>query len=246
MQRPAPFVQDADPSPAYGLSVRRLSACGLLVLLALLGPSAATGDNLQLFATVEGLITITFVDANGVPVTQLEPGTYDVVVNDASDQHNFHLSGPGVDLKTETNDIVKVTWTVTFVEGRYVFQCDPHAGMRGDFVVGNPPPPPAPPPPPTIGPGKLNGQVNDNFEITLRSARGAKVGAVKGGAAYTIAVRDRSAEHSFHLAGPGVNRKTAVKKRQTATWRVRFRKGAWYAFYCDVHREDMRGTFVAR
>ena len=226
--------------------MRRLIAGGLFALLALVGPTSAAGDNPQLFGTVEGVITITFVDANGVPVTHLDPGTYEIVVNDASDQHNFHLSGPGVNLKTETNDIVKVTWTVTFVEGRYVFQCDPHSGMRGDFVVGNPPPPAAPPPPPTVGPGKLRGEVNRNFEITLRSARGAKVGAVKGGAAYTIAVRDRSAEHNFHLAGASVNRKTAVRKVQTATWRVTFRKGARYAFYCDVHREDMRGTVVAR
>lgn len=226
--------------------MRRFATCALLGLIALLGPSSASGDNPQLFGTVEGVITITFLDANGVPVTQLDPGTYDIVVNDASDQHNFHLSGPGVDLKTETNTIEKVTWTVTFVEGRYIFQCDPHSGMLGRFTVGNPPPPAAPPPPPTVGPGKLLGQVNDKFEITLRSARGANVGAVKGGAAYTIAVRDRSSEHNFHLAGPGVNRTTTVKKRQTVTWRVRFRKGARYAFYCDPHREDMRGAFVAR
>jgi plastocyanin len=223
-----------------------LAAGGLFTLLALVGPSAAAGDNPQLIGTVEGVITITFVDANGTPVTHLDPGTYDIVVHDRSDQHNFHVFGPGVDMKTETNDIVEVTWTVTFVEGRYVFRCDPHSGMRGDFVVGNPPPPAAPPPPPTIAPGKLRGDVNGNFEITLRSARGANVGAVNGGAAYTIAVRDRTAEHNFHLVGAGVNRKTTVKKRQTATWRVTFRKGARYAFYCDPHREDMRGTFVAR
>jgi plastocyanin len=223
-----------------------LSLCGLLAAFALVGPGSAAGDNPQLFGTVEGVITITFLDANGMPVTQLDPGTYDIVVHDRSDQHNFHLSGPGVDLKTQTNEIVDVTWTVTFVEGRYIFQCDPHSGMLGRFTVGNPPPPAAPPPPPTVGPGTLRGQVNDKFEITLRSARGAKVGAVKGGAAYRIAVTDRTAEHSFHLAGTGVNRKTAVKKRETTTWRVKFRKGARYAFYCDVHREDMRGAFVAR
>ena len=226
--------------------MRRIAACGLLAFLALLGPGPAAGDNPQLFGTVEGVITIKFEDANGVPITHLEPGTYDIVVHDRSDQHNFHVSGPGVDIKTETSDIVEVTWTVTFVEGRYVFQCDPHSGMLGRFTVGNPPPPAAPPPPPTVGPGKLRGEVNRNFEITLRSARGANVGAVKGGAAYTIAVRDRSAEHNFHLVGAGVNRKTAVKKVQTATWKVTFRKGARYAFYCDPHREDMRGTLVAR
>jgi plastocyanin len=226
--------------------MRRLWLCGLLAALALVGPGSASGDNAQLFATVEGLLTITLVDASGMPVTQLDPGTYDVVVNDTSDIHNFHLSGPGVDLKTETATIEKVTWTVTLVEGRYVFQCDPHSGMRGQFTVGNPPPPAAPPPPPTVGPGRLAGEVNGNFEITLKSSRGANVGAVRGGAAYRIAVRDRTAEHSFHLAGSGVNRKTTIKKRQTATWRVTFRKGARYAFYCDVHREDMRGAFVAR
>jgi plastocyanin len=226
--------------------VRRLAAGTLFAALALLGPGPAAGDNPQLIGTVEGVITITFVDANGTPVTHLDPGTYDIVVHDRSDQHNFHLSGPGIDRKTETNDIVEVTWTVTFVEGRYVFQCDPHSGMRGDFVVGNPPPPATPPPPPTIAPGKLRGEVNRNFEITLKSARGANVGAVKGGAAYTIAVRDTTAEHNFHLVGAGVNRTTSVRKRQTVTWRVRFRKGARYAFYCDPHREDMRGTFVAR
>lgn len=244
MQKRAPLVQDGCPPPAYGLSVPRFLACGLLALLALVGPSVAVGDNPQLFATVEGVATITLQDVSGVSVAQLDPGTYDIVVNDASDFHNFHLTGPGVDLKTETPDIVKVTWTVTFVEGRYHFQCDPHdLGMMGNFVVGNPPPPP---PPPTIAPGRLRGHVNDHFEITLRSAQGANVRAVKAGAFYRIAVRDTSRAHSFHVAGPGVNRKTAVGKKQATTWRLKFRKGAQYAFFCDVHREDMRGTFVGR
>jgi plastocyanin len=226
------------------MDVRRLAACGLLAFLALLGPGPAAGDNPQLFATVEGVFTITFTDANGTPVTHLDPGTYDIVVNDASDIHNFHLTGPGVDIETVTENIEKVTWTVTFVEGRYHFQCDPHdLGMMGNFVVGNPPPPP---PPPTIAPGRLKAQVNEHYEITLKSARGANVRAVKAGAVYPIAVRDTTRAHSFHLSGPGVNRKTAVRKTQTANWRLRFRKGATYAFFCDVHREDMRGTFVAR
>jgi plastocyanin len=224
--------------------MRRLAACGALALLALVGPGAAAGDNPQLFATVEGVVTITLTDANGTPVTQLDPGTYDIVVNDASDIHNFHLLGPDVDVKTETPEIVRVTWTVTFVEGRYTFVCDPHDGlMRGNFVVGNPPPPP---PPPVVAPGRLTAKVNDNFDITLRSARGANVRAVRAGALYPIAVRDTARAHSFHLTGPGVNRKTPVRKKQTATWRLRFRRGATYAFFCDVHRDDMRGTFAAR
>lgn len=224
--------------------MRRFAPCALLAALALVGPGAAAGENPRLFGTVEGVATITFTDANGVPVTQLDPGTYEVLVNDASDFHNFHLVGPGVDLKTDTPAIETVMWTVTFVEGRYSFVCDPHDGlMRGNFVVGNPPPPP---PPPTVPPGRLTGKVNDNFEITLRSARGANVGAVRAGAVYPVAVRDTTTAHSFHLTGPGVNRKTPVRRKQTATWRLRFRRGATYAFFCDVHRDDMRGTFAAR
>jgi plastocyanin len=224
--------------------VRRLAACGLLALLPLVGPGAASGENPRLFATVEGVVTITLVDASGRPVTQLDPGTYDVVVEDASDIHNFHLLGPGVDLKTETPELVRTTWTVTFVEGRYTYVCDPHDGlMRGNFVVGNPP---APPPPPTVAPGRLRAHVNDHFEIALRSARGAKVEAVRAGAVYPVAVRDTTRAHSFHLAGPGVNRRTPVRRAQTASWRLRFRRGSMYTFFCDVHRDDMRGTFVAR
>ena len=31
------------------------------------------------------------------PVTQLDPGTYEIIVRDLSDEHNFHLIGPGVE-----------------------------------------------------------------------------------------------------------------------------------------------------
>ena len=43
---------------------------------------------------------------------------------------------------TGVEDTGTVTWTVTFREGRYTLQCDPHAlvGMRRRFVAGNPPP----------------------------------------------------------------------------------------------------------
>ena len=67
------------------------------------------------------------------------------MVDDRSDFHNFHLSGPGVSLATDVEAVEKVTWDVDFVEGRYTFVCDPHATqMKGAFTVGNPPPPPVP------------------------------------------------------------------------------------------------------
>ena len=85
-------------------------------------------------------------DASGAFVTDLPPGTYTIEVTDASPVGNFHLTGPGVDLKTGLGEVENVTWTVTFTEGRYHFQCDltPDT-MSGNFTVGNTPPPPPPP-----------------------------------------------------------------------------------------------------
>ena len=90
-------------------------------------------------------ITLTM---NGTRVTHLTAGTYAIQVHDNSTFHNFHLSGPGVDRKTEIDFKGTQTWTVTFTDGVYRFVCDPHASfMRGSFTVGTAQPPPPPPPP---------------------------------------------------------------------------------------------------
>ena len=39
-------------------------------------------------------------DANGALVTHLDPGTYEIEVDDHSAGSSFHLTGPGVDMKT--------------------------------------------------------------------------------------------------------------------------------------------------
>jgi hypothetical protein len=65
-------------------------------------------------------------------------------VHDLSTSHDFHLTGPGVDLKTSVEEIEHPIWTVTFRAGTYTFKCDVHtSAMRGSFVVaaGAPPPP---------------------------------------------------------------------------------------------------------
>jgi hypothetical protein len=82
---------------------------------------------------------------NGVKVTHLTAGTYEVQVHDNSTVHNFHLTGPGVDRKTEIDFKGTETWTVTFTDGLYRFVCDPHASfMNGSFAVGSAQPPPPP------------------------------------------------------------------------------------------------------
>ena len=63
-------------------------------------------------------------------------GDYTLVVNDQSTAHNFHLTGPGVNVKTDVSQTGTKTFTVTLKKGTYRFVCDPHASqMKGSFKV---------------------------------------------------------------------------------------------------------------
>ena len=101
--------------------------------------------------------TITLTDANGAPVTSVSPGTYDFEIHDETVSHNFHLTGPGVDRRTEVADEGITTWEDLVLQpgATYHFVCDPHADyMNGSFTTSpaSPPPPPPPSPPPPPGP----------------------------------------------------------------------------------------------
>jgi hypothetical protein len=80
--------------------------------------------------------------ADGRPMSRIPPGTYTIQVHDLSTSHDFHLIGPGVDMKTSVSAIEHPIWTVTFRAGTYSFKCDVHASIKGSFVVavGAPPP----------------------------------------------------------------------------------------------------------
>ena len=186
-------------------------------MLVFLLPSGSAAANPTLEAMVGPGFTITLKDSNGVNVTHLDPGTYDIHVVDAATVHNFHLSGPGVNEATSVEETQTVTWTVTFTDGVYTFVCDPHSTqMKGSFAVGTAtlPPPPPPPPPPAPPPSgfakgtKLKGTVGPGFTISLKDGAGKAVKKVKAGRTYRISVADRSTIHDFHLTGPGVNKKT--------------------------------------
>ena len=78
------------------------------------------------------------VKQNGEDAESVKAGTYTLKVEDKSDQHNFHLSGPGVDeVVTDVGFVGDKTVTVTLKQGTYTYQCDPHAsqGMKGTFEV---------------------------------------------------------------------------------------------------------------
>jgi plastocyanin len=89
-----------------------------------------------LTASVGPGFEISLTGADGSEVTTLSAGSYTIEVDDQSDIHNFHLTGPGVDETTSVSEVGTATWNVTLEAGSYHFQCDPHASsMNGDFEV---------------------------------------------------------------------------------------------------------------
>ena len=205
----------------------RFALAGLVGVLLL--PSAlARADNPRLVGLVgtNDAFVISLRDASGNPVTHLDPGTYDVAVSDRSEVHNFHLKGPGVDQRTPVEAKQEVTWTVTFTDGRYTFECDAHPSvMRGYFLVGNVPPIVVVA---SVGPGR---------KISVRPKS-----ALPGPVQFTV--NDRSRTDSFHLTGHGVNKKTGVAFRGRVTWSLMLVPGL-YTYRSDAHK-SLRGTFLVR
>lgn len=73
---------------------------------------------------------------DGQAVTTLAAGTYTLTVDDKADIHDFHLTGPGVDVMTDVAGTGTKTFEVTLQDGSYHYQCDPHSSsMNGDFTV---------------------------------------------------------------------------------------------------------------
>jgi plastocyanin len=213
--------------------------------LGVLGSPTAAFAQTKLIANVglNDAPSISLTNEAGATVRDIPAGTYEIEVRDHSGLHNFHLTGPGVDMSTEVGLVETKTWTVTVQDKQtYRFVCDPHAtAMRGSFTVGGgPPQSPPPPPPPKIQ--TLTATVGPGFTISLRTASGRRVTSLKA-KRYRIVVRDRSTFHNFHLTGAGVNKRTAVNFRGTRTWMVTLRKGKQYRYVCDPHRAQMKGSF---
>ena len=137
-----------------------LSIAGLAAAVSVARP-AATDGTLQ--ATVGPGYSINLTQ-NGVKVTHLDPGTYTINVNDQADIHNFDLFGPGVKESTGIDTIGTATWTVTFTDGTYNYNCDAHpASMKGKFTVGTVQTTTTTPPPPVVL------KVKAKTKVTLRT-----------------------------------------------------------------------------
>ena len=223
---------------------RAVALAVALAVAALLGATegaAVRSENPKLFGSVgEGIV---LRDAQGNCVTKLDPGTYDIEVQDQSDFHTFHLTGPGVNERTEVEFTGTVNWTVTFRDGNYIYYCDVHPlSLRGAFVAGNPLAT-TPPPPLIITPKTRLVLTSGPAEvITLKTAAGASVEKLKRGT-YTMTVRDRSRIHNAHVVAPGFTRQTTLPFVGTQTWRMKLAKVGTLRFYCDSHRlTGMRGS----
>jgi Copper binding proteins, plastocyanin/azurin family len=220
--------------------VRLALAATAIALVA--APLADPADNPVLIATVgtnDGF-DIGLADQNGGPVVRIPPGTYTIVVRDRSTLHNFHLASnedPSVNFRTELDFVGEMSFTVTLKDRvRYAYACEPHfQTMNGAFFVGADTPPP--PPPPTAAPlPVLRAGVTAGGRPFL-SRRSLRAGR------YRVLVQDRSARANFHLAGRGVNRRTGMRFKGTASWTVRLARST-YRFGSDP--EPLEGRLRVR
>src|SRR5438477_4612338 len=216
---------------------RRLAVLAVCLAGVVFPAPGAQADNPVLVATVgshDGF-NISLKDAAGNVVRHLDPGTYTIQVHDLSTLHDFHLFGSGVDQATSVDNIVDTTWTVTFVDGTYTFQCDAHPTlMHGSFTVGAVRAP---------TPVQLKGSVGPGRSISLRNADGTKITSVTGPTPAVIAVNDGSKVDNFHLTGPGVKKAAGVGFPGRVTWKVTLSPGT-YVYRSDRHKRTLHGSFT--
>jgi plastocyanin len=109
-----------------------VALAAIIAAIAVPAADAATGT---LVATDGPGFTIT-LKQGGKTVKTLKAGTYKITVQDKSNIHNFHLTGPGVNKTTPVAAVKTYTWTVTLKKGTYKYVCDPHKTiMKGSFTV---------------------------------------------------------------------------------------------------------------
>lgn len=207
-----------------------LIAAATALFLAAASPTGAADG--QLVGFVGPGFAISLKDSTGAAVKHLDAGTYTLLVHDLSEEHNFHLSGPGIDITTEIEFVGDKTFSITVKDGSYSYVCDAHASrMLGTFTGGSTPPPTtAPPPKPLtlrVGPGRT-------MTAPARLAAGR----------YAITVKDASAADNLHLKGAGVDRKTGVGFKGQAHWTVALKPGA-YRVFSDAHKTLARTIRVA-
>ena len=104
------------------------------VLLAATGAAVAALPAAAALPKLQGTVGPGFTISMAKKPTKA--GRYTFVVRDLSGEHNFHLKGPGVNVKTGVGTTGTKTFTIKVAKGKYSFVCDPHASfMKGSFTV---------------------------------------------------------------------------------------------------------------
>lgn len=113
--------------------IRLALAAAALALVAVVPAEAALP---KLTGVVGPGFTITLKKGT-TKVTRVKAGRYTLALSDRSSFHNFHLIGPGVNVKTGVAATGPRTFTVRLQKGKtYRYVCDPHATtMKGSFRV---------------------------------------------------------------------------------------------------------------
>jgi plastocyanin len=83
---------------------------------------------------------------------------------------------------------------------------------------------------------------NDAFAISLTDPAGHAISHLAAGT-YSLAVKDESGIHNFHLTGDGVDKASDVGGKGTSSFTVTFKPGT-YTFVCDPHASSMHGQFT--
>ena len=117
------------------MRITTITGLALAGTVAALGVTPAYAGGTTLTGTVGPEDTITLA-AGGHKITSLKAGAYTFVIADKATDHNFHLSGPGVNKATSIAATGRSVWHVTLRKGAYRFVCDPHSSfMKGSFTV---------------------------------------------------------------------------------------------------------------
>jgi NitT/TauT family transport system substrate-binding protein len=72
---------------------------------------------------------------DGKRLTSLLAGDYTFVVSDRSARQNFHLKGPGLDKKTGTRQVGRLSFTTKLGKGVYTYSSDANPKLKGTFRV---------------------------------------------------------------------------------------------------------------
>lgn len=106
----------------------------ITLALALLAAAAVSAPAMAATPTFQGTVGPGFTIKLASKPTKAGKTTF--VIADKASNHNFHVTGPGVNFKTDVAAKGTKSFTVTLKKGTYKFVCDPHASfMKGSFTV---------------------------------------------------------------------------------------------------------------